>query len=128
MAEEIVLHMPKLQSTIKWSGDVRLHQLSEDSSSFLSEAEWPPRSGNVLYACASTGLLFDKQSGRCLQSTRVSLLIETVEEVKCTAAQFNRWLKERLLTGVKSITIKRGPKPKGQAPISDTEFDDVEVD
>lgn len=114
----------RLQASIKFKGMVRLHQLREDDESYLSEVEHPKDSGQMFYACVSTGLLFDKQTGRCLQSSKLDLLLDSVAEVKCTAAQFEKWRKVRTVTGVKHITLKRGPKPKGQAPISDLEFDD----
>lgn len=126
MAGEIELNMSKLQSSIQWAGMVRMHQLNEDNESKLSEIEWPAKSGRIFYACAATGLLFDKQSGRCLQSSSVDLLLDTVSPEKCTAIQFKKWRKARVDTGTKHLTLKRGPKPKGQAPITDLEFDDGE--
>ena len=109
------LNVAKLQSAIQWRGMLRLHQLNEDSESYLAEVEWPKKSGRLHYACASTGLLFDKQSGACRQSSNVTLLMDTVETTKCTAAQFSKWHRERVMGGTRDITIssKRGPKPKG---------------
>lgn len=120
--------MVRLQSSIKWQGLVRLHQLNEDDQSYLSEIEHPKGSGTMVYACASTGLMFDKQSGRCLQSSNLDLLLESVTETKCTAKQFEKWKKARSVTGTKHITLKRGPKPKGSRPISVVECDDAEMD
>lgn len=124
MAGEIELNMVKLQSSIQWAGVVRLHQTHEDDETKLAECEWPAKSGRIFYACASTGLLFDKQSGRCMQSSSVELLLDTVVPEKCTAGQFEKWKKVRQTTGQKHLQLKRGPKPKGQKPISDLEFGD----
>ena len=118
----------RLQSSIKWFGKMRLHQLKEDDASYLSEVEHPDGSGNLVYACASTGLMFDKQSGRCFQSSKINLLLDTVSEAKCTARQFEKWIKEKCASGTKHITLKRGPKPKGQRAISDIEFDDAALE
>jgi hypothetical protein len=123
---EISMNMIKAQSSIQWAGKVRLHQLREDDESKLAEHEHPPGSGKMYYACVSTGLLFDKQSGRCIQSSNLELLLDTVAPDKCTFGQFEKWRRARTKGGLKHITLKRGPKPKGQKPISDLEFDDDE--
>jgi len=129
MAKEISVNMLKLQSAIRWHGMVRLHQLNEDDASYLGEIERPKGSGRLFYACAATGLLFDKQSGRCLQSSKVDLLLDTVSEAQCTAGQFDKWIKARVVKCVKHITLKRGPKPKGSQPAGESmEFDDAEMD
>lgn len=117
------LKMTSLQASIQWRGMVRLHQLNEDSESYLAEVEWPKKSGRIYYGCASSGLLFDKQSGRCQQSSNVTLLLDTVEETKCTPAQFGKWHTARVLCAPQGIKLKRGPKPKGQTPLSDIESD-----
>lgn len=119
MAKETAPNMVKIQGSIQWAGMVRLHQTKEDNESKLAEYEWPVKSGRVYYACASTGLLFDKQSGRCVQSSNVELLLDTVAPEKCTIGQFNKWVKVRSTTGTKHLQLKRGPKPKGQKPVSD---------
>lgn len=107
--------MNRIQASIKWAGQVRLHQIKEDHESLLAEYEWPPNSGKVYFACASTGLLFDKQSGACRQSSSVSLLIDTVAPRKCTVAGFNAWLAARRVGTCDALQIKRGPKPGGAA-------------
>ena len=108
------LNVAKLQSAIQWRGMVRLHQLNEDSESYLADVEWPKKSGSMYYGCVSTGLLFDKQSGACRQSSNVTLDMGSVESVKFTAAQFGKWHRERVMGGTRDIVIsKRGPKPKG---------------
>ena len=108
------LNVARLQSEIQWRGMVRLHQLNEDSESYLADVEWPKKSGSMYYGCASTGLLFDKQSGVCRQSSNVTLDTGSVESVKFTAAQFGKWHRERVMGGTRDIVIsKRGPKPKG---------------
>ena len=108
------LNVARLQSEIQWRGMVRLHQLNEDSESYLADVEWPKKSGSMYYGCVSTGLLFDKQSGACRQSSNVTLLMDTVETTKCTLTQFGKWHRERVMGGTRDIVIsKRGPKPKG---------------
>ena len=108
------LNVARLQSEIQWRGMVRLHQLNEGSESYLADVEWPKKSGSMYYGCASTGLLFDKQSGVCRQSSNVTLDMGSVESVKFTAAQFGKWHRERITGVTRDIVIgKRGPKPKG---------------
>ena len=75
------LKIEPLRRSIRWIAQVCLHQLNENSESLLSEVQWPPKSGPMYYACASTGLLFDKQSGVCLQSTKITLLLCTVKSI-----------------------------------------------
>lgn len=122
--------MARLQSKIRWRGIVRLHQLSEDSEALLSEAEHQKGSGVMFYACASTGLLFDKTTGACIQSSSVSLLLESIVETKCSLVQFEKWLKERRKAiANKFFSLKRGPKPKGgRTAWEDEEEYYVEVD
>ncbi|MFA7290919.1 MAG: hypothetical protein WC023_01600 [Rhodocyclaceae bacterium] len=107
------INMVALQSSIHWRGDLRLLQLNESSESMIAEAEWPKKSGKLYWACASTGLLFDKQSGRCLQSSQVLLLPETLAPIKCTRASFDKWRNARVMGEGKALAVKRGPKPKG---------------
>ena len=127
------LKMEPLQKSIQWMATVRLHQLNEDSESLLAETQWPPKTGPVYFACASTGLLFDKQSGRCLQSSRVTLLLDTVQPiVGSTRGLFKSWRDRRIAEqGVFNHSIgKRGPKTKAQkAYESENEGDgDVAID
>ena len=122
------LSMVRLQSSIKWQGLVRLHQLNEDDETYLGEIEHPKGSGLMVYACASTGLMFDKQSGRCLKSSNLDLLLDSVAETKCSAKQFEKWVKARSVSGNKNITIKRGPKPKGQRSMVEQEYDYAAMD
>lgn len=123
---EVSLNMDKLEGSIQWIGKVRLHQLNEESDSMLSDVEWPAKSGRVFYGCASTGLLFDKQSGRCMQSSNVTLQLETVQGVDCSRATFSKWKATRIAggAGTKHITLKRGPKPKGYVE-PDSSDDDI---
>ena len=122
------LKMVRLQSSIKWHGLVRLHQLKEDDETYLSEIDHPSIGGTMVYVCASTGLMFDKQSGRCLQSSHMDLLLESVAETKCSAKQFVKWVNDRSASGNKNITIKRGPKPKGQRSMVEQEYDYAAMD
>jgi len=123
MASHAAMNLLRLQSAIRFQGLVRLHQTREDDESYLCEVEHPKGSGTMVYVCVSTGLLFDKQSGRCLQSSNMDLLLDSVQETRCTTAQFNKWVKARSNAGTKQISLKRGPKPKGQRPVSSLDFD-----
>ena len=108
------LNMTKIQNAIQWRGIVRLHQLNEDSEGYLAETEWPVKSGRLWYACASSGLIFDKQTGACQQSSNVRLALDSMEPVKFTRTQFEKWRSARVQGGLRDIVIsKRGPKPKG---------------
>lgn len=104
------LNMTKIQGSVQWKGIVRLAQLNEDAESLLSDLEWPKKSGNHYFVCASTGLLFDKQTGACRQSTTVSLKIETVEPFKCTLAGYKKWLAARMTGDWMKTKGKPGPK------------------
>ena len=116
------INMVALQSSIHWRGDLRLLQLNENSESMLAEIEWPKKSGKLYWACASTGLLFDKQSGRCLQSSQVLLLPDTLAPIKCTRRDYDKWRNARVAGEGKAMAVKRGPKPKGYvAPEEDDE-------
>lgn len=72
------LKFAKIEKSIRWRGKVRLHMLGEDDESLIGEHEWPPKSDKVYFACATTGLLFDQATGRCLQSQNVELLLDTL--------------------------------------------------
>lgn len=72
------LNFEAIKKSIHWRGMLRLHQLGEDDESLIGLAEWPKESGTTYYACATTGLLFDKETGRCLQSQTVTLLLDTM--------------------------------------------------
>lgn len=76
------LNMESIRRKIRWRGIVRLHQTQEDDESLLGEYEWERKSGVVYLACATTGLLFNKSTGSCLQSSSVSLLLDTLVEAK----------------------------------------------
>lgn len=108
------LVMKTLQAGIKWAGMVRLHQLGENSESLLAECEWPRKSGKVYYACASTGLLFDKQTGACRQSSNVTLTLDSIVPRKCTPKEFKSWLEGRMEGGFNN-KAKPGPKVGAKA-------------
>ncbi len=82
MAEVTGLNMAKIVNSIKWRGSVLLLATGEESDSLLGEVVWPKKSGREFYACATTGLLFDKQSGVCVQTGRIVLQIKTLTEAK----------------------------------------------
>jgi len=90
------LPLTVLKNRIKWFGKVRLHLLDEDDEALLSEVEWPKKSGILWYVCVFSGLLFDKQTGKCRQSTNVTLMLETLSgSESLPAGYFNRWRRER---------------------------------
>lgn len=124
------LKMEPLQKSVQWTAMVRLHQLNEDSESLLAETAWPPKTGPLYFACVSTGLLFDKQSGRCLQSSRVTLLLDTVQPiVGSTRGLFKSWRDRRIAEqGVFNHSIgKRGPKTKAQKAYAAEHENDEEI-
>lgn len=117
--EVIGLKMETLQNNIRWTGNLRLHQLKEDAQSLLSETPWPKRTGPLHFVCVSTGLLFDKQSGRCVQSSRITLLMDSVKPIAGGvqgSGYFKRWRDQRIKDDgwLSSNQAKRGPKPKEQ--------------
>lgn len=128
MAKDISFKLVDCQKSIQWSGMVRLHQLREYNESKLSIVEYPPGSGEIRYICASTGLLFDQQSGKCLQSSHVDLLLDTVKPEKCTFSQFNKWVSDRQISGQKHLQLKRGPKPKGSVQLQDFDEPSEDID
>lgn len=70
--------MEALKRAIRWRGLVRLHQLREDDESLLAEIEHPPGSGGKVYVCATSALMFCQNTGRCVQSTNVELLLDSL--------------------------------------------------
>ena len=121
------LPMTRLQSAIQWKGMVRLHSLNEDDESLLCEWEWPAKSGNVYFACAATGLLFDKQSGRCLQGSSVELKLATVEKIEYKRGMFEKWKNDRIKAERVHLHIgKPGPKPKGYVEPTQDAFDECD--
>lgn len=87
------LKMERVKRSIRWRGRVWLDQLSEWDDSLIGEAQWPPKSGVVYYACATSGLLFDKESGRCLQSINLTLDIGSLQPAK--PKDFDKYISER---------------------------------
>lgn len=129
VGEVVGLNMKRLQSAIRWSGKVKLFLTGEVLDAYLAECTYPKRDGTTYYACASTGLLFDKESGRCRQSSSVLLLIDSVAPVDCSYKAFCTWQKARQASEEqKAFTIsRRGPKPKDYAPTDDPD-DETEDD
>lgn len=78
MAEVTGLLMDRIAASIQWRGMVFLMHTGEREESLLGEAQWPKKTGKTYYACATTGLLFDKQTGACVQTQRVGLLLNTL--------------------------------------------------
>lgn len=94
------LPINRLQERIRWSCCVWLEMLKEKSESMLSEIEWPKNSGRVYFVCVTSGLLFDKGDGHCLQSNSVRLIPETVAPATMSQAQLIAWVKRRQASGV----------------------------
>lgn len=123
------LPMRKIQETIKWRGFVKLHINGERCESFLSELEYPPKSGKSWYVDSTTGLLFDKQTGLCRQSTFVSLDM-ALEPSAMTRADLRKWVaeKEKSDWAMSVINRKPGPKPKGSVINNEDGGDDDAFD
>lgn len=118
------INMKRLQSTIAWQGMVRLHQLGEDRMAYLSRCQYPKKTGPVYYACASTGLLFDQHSGACRQSTRVSLLIETIAPVEYRTGMWQAWFTRTMAAERCRQLGKPGPKPGRKRAYDGLDADD----
>lgn len=78
MAEVNGLLMDRIVASIKWRGSIFLMHTGEKEESLLGEVVWPKKTGKTYYACATTGLLFDKVTGECVQTQRVGLLLDTL--------------------------------------------------
>lgn len=72
------LNFDKIRASIAWRGLVHLAQTGEDDESLLGLVEWPKKHGQEYLVCSTSGLLFDKQTGRCVQSPRVWLRLESL--------------------------------------------------
>lgn len=120
-----------IRAGVRWAGDVILELARDRAESLLSEYEYPSNSGVFWYCCASTGLLFDKKSGACRQSSRVRLDVASVREQPRTPAQVSAWIaaRQQAVYDWSTQKIKLGPKPKGSAPAQEsTEDDYAEMD
>ena len=98
----------QLQKRITHRGTVNLHQLHETDECLMTDHEWPKKSGVIWYCCVATGLLFDKQTGQCRQSTLVNLDLSTVEPFYPGPEFFKKWRSERqekeIFGGMKQLT------------------------
>lgn len=100
------LYMTRLQESIILRGMVRLHMTGEEDESMLADCEWPKKSGRIYLACAATGLLFDKQTGECRQSGRLSLRIDTL--AAASPKEFNPFMAQRRSEGAKRVSLTIG--------------------
>lgn len=94
------LPITRLQGNIQWSCRVWMKMLGQADESMLSEIEWPKKSGLYYFVCVTSGLLFDKGDGHCLQSSSVRMMLETVEPASMNQAQLLAWVKRRQSSGV----------------------------
>ena len=80
----------EIKNKVRWRGKVSLYQLKEDDDAFLAEhiSDGTPR-----YACVVTGLMFCKDTGKCLSSTNIELRLETL--VPESSKRLDSWLRER---------------------------------
>ena len=85
----------KLQKRIAFRGAVNLRQMHETDECLMADYEWPKNSGHIWFCCVSTGLLFDKRTGECRQSTLVNLDLSSVEPFSPAATFFKKWRSER---------------------------------
>ncbi len=63
----------EVKRAITVRGLVRLHQTGEDDESLIAVLRWPRKTGNEFYVCATSLLMFDKNTGACVQSTNMTL-------------------------------------------------------
>lgn len=99
------LRFQAIRSSIRWRAKVRLNVTGETDDSYLSEIEWPTKSGKRYYVDAATGLLFDKQTGLCKQASTVELDIGSLTRIEGFGRkQFAAWVKSRR-NGEWQITI-----------------------
>lgn len=89
------LNLRRLRCSIQWTAKVRLAMTGELLDAYLADCQWPKKTGETYYGCASTGLLFDKETGACRQSSYVSLLLDTLVPAKVSENEFLAWVKER---------------------------------
>ena len=121
------LPMKKIQGSIQWRGFVLLHITGERCESFLADFEYPIKSGTFWYADATTGLLFDKQTGACRQATTVALDLASIESSSMTRDGLRKRVAEKEKTAWEMSPINRakpGPKPKGYVSSFDEDDDD----
>lgn len=85
----------KLQEAIKYRGNVMLHITGELDDCLLTDYEWPENSGVVWYCCVASGLLFDRQTGRCKQAETVSLAMESLVPFVADRTFYRKWTEER---------------------------------
>lgn len=105
------------QTRIKWKCLMNLHITGEAKETYLSETDWPLCSGNMHYVCASTGLIFNKETGREVRYSTVSLDLQTVEKTNISKTALLKWLqkaKESADEWSAFSISKRGPKTKEQ--------------
>lgn len=123
--EESVLTSLALRN-LKWFGKMNLHLLNEQADSWLAEIDWPLCSGKKHYVCASTGLVFNKETGREVRYSSVSLDLSTIEEKQCTEKEFRKWkaIARAASDGWRNFSVKPGPKPKSSIESDSEDFDD----
>lgn len=63
----------EVKRAISLRGNIRLHQLGEDDESLIAVLRWPRKTGLEFYVCATSLLMFDKNTGSCVQSTNLTL-------------------------------------------------------
>lgn len=121
-AEDLSLY----KSQIKWRGNMRLHMLNEDADTILSETDWPLCSGNMHYLCCSTGLVFRKDTGKCVRYSSVSLDLASIEPCNMTRTEFKRWHSQAVVKSDqwRNFSVKPGPKPKSGRASESEDCDD----
>lgn len=97
---------------IQWFCQMDLHLLGEKAETWLAEIEWPLCSGKKHYVCVSTGLIFNKETGREVRYSTVSLDLKTLEKKSCSEAAFRKLLKKSqdASDNWHNFRIKPGPK------------------
>lgn len=72
------LSAEEVKRAITVRGLVRLHQTGEDDESLIAVLRWPRKTGNEFYVCATSLLMFDKNTGACVQSTNLTIDISSL--------------------------------------------------
>lgn len=68
----------EVKRAITLRGFVRLHQTGEDDESLLAKMRWPRKTGREFYICATSLMMFEIDSGACVQSSLVTLDVSTL--------------------------------------------------
>lgn len=117
----------RARSRVSWTGEVELEMLGGDRKQcFFAEFIYPRNEhGRVMLLNVTSHLLYDRDTGECLTSSRVKLDVATLNPVKISPDSLARLLSSRMeRKGPKSITISHGRRRRAVQAEEDYEFDD----